>query len=169
MKKFAIIVFLIFGFSAHCFAQGVVAVSYDSPVDDLDMIRVTFTCVADGAGALPVTGFDDFVNPATGTPEPEKILELVDGMWLCSMITFPGAAAPTALWDVEIQETRYGATWDVIGGGMLDRSATDPDPAVSLISAFGGCVQNLNAIWSLAVTNVGADAEVIVELNFVRR
>jgi hypothetical protein len=158
MRKFSIITFLIMGFAATGFAQGVVAVTYDSPVENLDMVRVTFTCVADAGGNLPVT------------PITAKILELVDGMWLCSAVSFPsGTSAPTALWDVEIQETRHGATWDVMGGAMADRSATDAEVAVPRIDTFGGCVQNLNTLWEIAITNVGADAEVIIDLHFVRR
>ena len=162
MKKLIVAtISLFFILSGVSFAQGAMDQSGpESPPEYTEIIQITFAFVADGAGAVPDTDIT------------ASNLAAIGGMWLFQVITVPGTGtAPAAGWDIEILETLDGGSYDVMGGAIADRSATDTEKAVPLVVNAGqtfGALVPCNDTWTISVSNVGANAEGLIALYFVR-
>lgn len=139
MRKLAIyigIIFLISSSIVH--AAGTVVVTTETMPNNMDVRTITFTWTADAAAAT--------VPSTTLTADQ---IAYVQGFHCYLAITDPGATAPTADYDIVINDT---LSCDVFGGELADRSATTSEqcsPAVG--SAYGG--RTCLGAWTFVLTN----------------
>lgn len=109
---------------------------------------VTFTCTGDSSdGTIPSTDTSAAITTA------------ISGFYLTEVRTNPGTTAPTALYDVVINDTDG---IDLMGGTLVDRSATVSQAAIPApISGIYGA-RPIDGALTLVITNNSVNSAGIV-------
>jgi hypothetical protein len=142
MKKrlFPLIVFvLMLLVSIPCFGAGSVTQTIELLGSGIEKYVLTFTWTGDsGDGTVPSTVTNDIISA------------ILKGKYITEVRTYPGSTGPTALYDIELQDS---LGFDVMGGSLHDRSATVKERAIPVMitGIYGGTM--LDGALTLVITN----------------